>query len=142
MNSYYYFKNVVTCSDKWLYSVICCFTSNYHVEIVKIENKKNNVLPLPSFSSIDKSDHRYITYELTRGPRVEINIPHVPRGWAVRKLDWTELRTRLTIAPQELTLPDGADLNATADALNDILVDLCDHSMPRRAVLRGRKAVH
>ncbi|KAL4091732.1 hypothetical protein QTP88_026379 [Uroleucon formosanum] len=89
-----------------------------------------------------KSDHRYITYELARGPRVELNIPHVSRGWAVKKLDWTELRTRLTIAPQELTLPDGADPNATADTLNDILVDLCDHSMPHRAVLRGRKAVH
>ncbi|KAL4090583.1 hypothetical protein QTP88_025387 [Uroleucon formosanum] len=89
-----------------------------------------------------ESDHHYITYELARGPRVELNIPHVSRGWAVRKLDWTELRTRLTIAPQEVSLPDGADPNATADALNDILVDLCDHSMPRRAVLRGRKAVH
>ncbi|KAL4089758.1 hypothetical protein QTP88_024729 [Uroleucon formosanum] len=86
--------------------------------------------------------HQNCQVVLARGPRVELNIPHVSRGWAVRKLDWTELRTRLTIAPQELTLPDGADPNATADALNDILVDLCDHSMPRRAVLRGRKAVH
>ncbi|KAL4084731.1 hypothetical protein QTP88_027651 [Uroleucon formosanum] len=56
-----------------------------------------------------ESDHRYITYELARGPQFELNVSHVSRGWAVRKLDWTELRTRLTNAPQELTLPDGAD---------------------------------
>ena len=89
-----------------------------------------------------ESDHRYITYELAREPRFESNTPHVSRGWAVRKLDWTELRTRLTNAPQELTLPDGSDPDAMAGALNDILVDLCDHSMPRRAVLQGRKTVH
>ncbi|XP_022164949.1 uncharacterized protein LOC111029981 [Myzus persicae] len=89
-----------------------------------------------------ESDHRYITYELAKRPQFELNIPHVSRRWAVRKLDWTELRTRLTNAPQELTLSDGVDPDAMAGALNDILVDLCDHSMPRRAVLRDRKTVH
>lgn len=83
-----------------------------------------------------ESNHRYITYELARGPQLELNIPLVSHGWAVRKLDWTELRTRLTNAPQKLTLSDGADPDAMAGVLNDILVDLCDHSMLRHAMLQ------
>jgi hypothetical protein len=38
-----------------------------------------------------ESDHRYIIYELARGPQFKLNTPHVSRGWAVRKIDWTEL---------------------------------------------------
>ncbi|KAL4103572.1 hypothetical protein QTP88_018933 [Uroleucon formosanum] len=89
-----------------------------------------------------ESDNRYITYELARGPQFELNRPHVSRCWAVRKLDWMELRTRLTNVPQQLTLQDGSDPDVKAGALNDILVDLCDHSMPHRFVLRSRKTVH
>lgn len=64
------------------------------------------------------------------------------RSWAVRKLDWSELQARLTNATQELTFPTGSDPDEMADILNNILVDLCDHTMPRRALIRGHKSVH
>jgi len=71
---------------------------------------------------------------LAGGPQFKLNIPYVSCGWAVRKLDWTELRAWLTNAPQELTLSDGADPDAMAGAISDILVIY--HSMPRRVTLQ------
>lgn len=35
-----------------------------------------------------ESDHRYITYEISRWARFGTNGPHAIRGWAARKLDW------------------------------------------------------
>jgi len=66
----------------------------------------------------------------------------VVRGWAAKKLDWTELRTRLADAPQELTIPTGPDADGLAGALHNILVDLCDHMMSRRTLVQGRKSKH
>lgn len=64
------------------------------------------------------------------------------RGWVVKKLDWSELRAWLADAPHELTLPTGPDPDEMANALNNKLVELCDHTIPRRSLMPGRKSVH
>lgn len=47
-----------------------------------------------------ESDHRYITYDISRGAQFGMNGPHVARDWMASNLDWTELRIRLANVPK------------------------------------------
>jgi len=79
---------------------------------------------------------------MTGWAQLGTNGHHMACGRVVRKLDWSELCSQLANASYELTLPTGPDVDEIADAFIDILVNLCDHTMPRRTLIQGRKSVH
>lgn len=59
----------------------------------------------------------YITYKIPRGTQLKINGPYTTRNWAVRKLDWSELLTRLVDVPRVISFLTGINADAMTGAL-------------------------
>ncbi|XP_025405681.1 uncharacterized protein LOC112679947 [Sipha flava] len=93
------------------------------------------------------SDHLYIEYTVTVSDRepvvTRVDRSTVTGDWAVKKLSLPALAEYWErVSGALLPLPTTASAEDHAEHLNQFLIDSCNAAMPRRALFKGRKAVH
>lgn len=88
------------------------------------------------------SDHRYIAYEVRLGRRSLPTLAVSPLGWSVKRADYRAMTAYIRSTPHVANNLSSVDPENAATQLEAYLSEICEAGMPRRTLVRRRRAVH